>query len=574
MMGQNSGPLLSTVFIDYDNIYQSLKKKSEEAAMRFAKDSSVWLSQIESGQLITSTKKTNPHQERQLILNRCYGNPVPRRNSSDNSTDMSSFPFVRHLFLRAGLEVIDCPPLTSQLKNSAEIRIVMDINDVINHQTRFDEFIILSGDADFTPILYRLRAHARRTIVYVNELTAAPYSAIADGEIREVSLINSLLEVRDNPSDQFETDPLFPEVVELSNDEKLRREIVSSVVNMLQNAGQPIPVDVLADRVSRDFGPERTQGSGWAGMGSFIALLAKELPSSFRISNQSPYYVYDANQAVPTPSTYRTLDETNPKKLGSKESPSPSRQTIHSPTPRVDKGFSSAKENFTPIQKSTTQRVPINSSVTPSAIASSPNAGSQIGFQTTPAKPSASKESSVTTQQSIARIHNACQVPPLSPPEYRALFDAMAQEILTNGLTGAQTLSNIIQRTAELGIKVRREDVRFVLEVVSEADPWFEQGATADIFSSRFRNYVIARCRNQDLQLAAGELDLIDTWFGVSSAAPQLATGAPQKEITSGATFNYPTQPNPASFKSGLSGTFYPNQDQDLPLMIRNRSRS
>ncbi len=63
---------------------------------------------------------------------------------------------------------------------------VMDVRDVLNHDTRFDEFILLSGDADFTPVLHRLRAHARRTVVFANDHTAAPYTAIADGEVREV----------------------------------------------------------------------------------------------------------------------------------------------------------------------------------------------------------------------------------------------------------------------------------------------------------------------------------------------------------------------------------------------------
>src|SRR3546814_3626274 len=55
---------------------------------------------------------------------------------------------------------------------------------------------------------------------------------------------------------------------------------------------------------------------------------------------------------------------------------------------------------------------------------------------------------------------------------------------------------------------------RFVLEVVSEADPWFEQGASADVFAARFRNFVVARCRGQGLKLSANEFDLIDAWFG------------------------------------------------------------
>ena len=49
MKRQPGGPCLSAVFVDYDNIYLSLKRKSEEAAKRFAKDASVWIREIESG---------------------------------------------------------------------------------------------------------------------------------------------------------------------------------------------------------------------------------------------------------------------------------------------------------------------------------------------------------------------------------------------------------------------------------------------------------------------------------------------------------------------------------------------
>ena len=126
-------------------------------------------------------------------MNRCYGNPVPRRNTADNSTDMASFAFVRHHFLRSGFEIIDCPPLTAQLKNSSDIRMVMDIRDYLDHKTNFDEFIILSSDADFTPVLHRLRSHAKRTVIFANDNTVAPYTALSDGEVRESDLIAHLL---------------------------------------------------------------------------------------------------------------------------------------------------------------------------------------------------------------------------------------------------------------------------------------------------------------------------------------------------------------------------------------------
>ncbi len=142
-------------------------------------------------------------------------------------------------------------------------------------------------------------------------------------------------------------------------------------------------------------------------------------------------------------------------------------------------------------------------------------------------------------QQSIARIHEACQAPALAPQEYRVLFEIIAKEISDNDLTGVQTLANIVEKAREHGIEMRRDDVRFVLEVVSEADPWFEQGASADVFAARFRNFVVARCRGQGLKLSANEFELIDAWFGAGHApgrlgnsatarlAPPAATGAP-----------------------------------------------
>lgn len=102
----------------------------------------------------------------------------------------------------------------------------------------------------------------------------------------------------------------------------------------------------------------------------------------------------------------------------------------------------------------------------------------------------------------------------------------MSQEISTNGLQGAQTLVNITQRAREFGLDVKRDDLRFIYDVVSESDPWFEQGTSAGLFASRFRNFVVARCRSQGLSLSADELDLIEAWF----SAPQPQQQQPQQQ--------------------------------------------
>ncbi len=452
MQRVSAGPCLSAVFVDYDNIYLALKRKNEEAARRFAKETSSWLKQIESGALITSTNGTIDCMERRLVLCRCYGNPVPRRNSRDNTTDMTSFPFVRPHFLRAGFEVVDCPPLTAQLKNSSDIRMVMDIRDLLEHETFFEEFIILSGDADFTPILHRLRAHARQIVVYANDYTATPYTAICNGEIQEESLISLLLR------GQIESAPEIEQVKMIDHSSGTRGEILDEVLSAIQSSDKPVPIAYLADRAQRALGQEKTAGTNWAGFGTFRTFLIENLPKNFGLTDNPPYYAFDPSRHV--------LDG---EAAGSREP--------QASPPRF------AQE----------------------ADASPPPQGQ--------ARPEAAPGQRLNLQDSIARIHEASQAPPLAPAEYRLLFEVMAMELNENGLSGGQTIRNIAARAAEGGLEAKQDDIQFILDVVSEADPWFEQGASPALFAGRFRNYVLSQCRKLGLQLSSDEIDLIDAWF-------------------------------------------------------------
>ena len=309
MKREAGGPCLSAVFVDYDNIYLSLKRKSEEAAKRFAKDAAAWLREIENGRLITPTNAQFGAAPRRIVMNRCYGNPVPRRNQHDNSTDMNSFPFVRHHFLRAGFEVIDCPPLTAQLKNSADIRMVMDIRDLLMHDTYFDEFIILSGDADFTPVLIRLRAHARRTVIFANDFTAAPYTAISDGEMREANLIELIL-AGELPAETAPTAAVRAPAKDRI--EEARREILAEVVAGVRASAAPVPLEALADRALRALGHEKTIATGWAGAGSFRELLRRSLPEGIRLTDEPPYLAFDAKRHIEAPIERQALEAHEP----------------------------------------------------------------------------------------------------------------------------------------------------------------------------------------------------------------------------------------------------------------------
>ena len=47
--------------------------------------------------------------------------------------------------------------MTSEGKTSTDIHMVLDIVDLLQHQVHYDEFIVFSADADFTPVLRKLR---------------------------------------------------------------------------------------------------------------------------------------------------------------------------------------------------------------------------------------------------------------------------------------------------------------------------------------------------------------------------------------------------------------------------------
>jgi hypothetical protein len=536
MKREAGGPCLSAVFVDYDNIYLSLKRKSDEAAKRFAKEAGRWLREIENGGLITPTNAPFSPAPRRIVMNRCYGNPVPRRNPHDNSTDMSSFPFVRHHFLRSGFEVIDCPPLTAQLKNSADIRMVMDIRDLLLHDTYFDEFIILSGDADFTPVLIRLRAHARRTVVFANDFTAAPYTAICDGEVRETALIELLLAGEIGEGTREETAAVKGKI------EEARREILAEVIAGVRASASPVPLEALADRALRALGHERTIATGWAGAGSFRELLRRGLPDEIKLTGDPPYLAFDPKRHQPEDRPLRKAAEPG---NASAEPGSPT--LLHAAVQQPDangpegvapQGIAGGQAGRAPSQAEAptaaaaghadveagpaARRSPAQARAEVVRADASPAAQPARISALPPAVQPQRLDPPNPVQQAIARIHEACQAPPLAPQEYRVLFEIMAREINEHDLLGVETLSKITQQAHERGIELSRDDVRFVLEVVSEADPWFEQGASSDLFASRFRTFVVARCRGQGLNLSADELHLIDAWF--------LSTGGAQRQ--------------------------------------------
>ena len=155
----------AALFLDFDNVFSTLHDAAgAEVAFAFAEQPARWLEWLSEG-------------GRRFLLRRCYLNPAGYKDNPDGArTYHSAF---RWAFQAAGFEVVDCPNLT-RLKNAADIRIVLDTMDALAAATRYDEFTLLATDADFVPLLLRLRAADRRTRLLAHPRTGPIVRAVAD----------------------------------------------------------------------------------------------------------------------------------------------------------------------------------------------------------------------------------------------------------------------------------------------------------------------------------------------------------------------------------------------------------
>lgn len=175
----------SALFVDFDNVYLTLHGADPRCAEVFATDPTGWVHWLERGMTPAAADAPQPIARR-VLMRRCYLNPM-------------SFRRYRADFIRAGFRVLDCPSLTRSGKSSTDIHMVMDIVDALQHPTPFDEFVIFSSDADFTPVLQRLREHDRRTVILAVGAAAAAYKASSDVVIDEVAFVEQALGLSPGP---------------------------------------------------------------------------------------------------------------------------------------------------------------------------------------------------------------------------------------------------------------------------------------------------------------------------------------------------------------------------------------
>ncbi|WP_169791152.1 NYN domain-containing protein [Rubellimicrobium mesophilum] len=228
----------SALFVDFDNVLLGLQPTSKVGAQRFATSPETWLPWFEAAGHVDDEAR----DERRILLRRVYMNP-------------DRFGTYRKYFTYCGLETIDCPSLTGMGKNSADIRMVLDIVDALDHPTRFDEFIILSADADFTPVLQKLRAHDRETAVLSTPLTARPLKSAA--------------------TYAFEVDDFLENALGVSTDTKFDE---TSVAKVLPLPLAPPPPNSVPLRRAAEILEAHVRKQGWTPTSEVARILLAEQP--------------------------------------------------------------------------------------------------------------------------------------------------------------------------------------------------------------------------------------------------------------------------------------------------------
>ena len=165
----------SALFVDFDNVFIELNKIDRNLAARFARNPVGWVRHLEHHHLPEGAT------HRRVLVRRCYLNP-------------DAFGQFRSSFVAAAFETVDCPPLTFNNKTSADMHIALDMVDALHGMTHFDEFVVMSADADFVPVLMRLRRHDRRTAILASGNAATAYASAADIVITQDAFLDFVAE--------------------------------------------------------------------------------------------------------------------------------------------------------------------------------------------------------------------------------------------------------------------------------------------------------------------------------------------------------------------------------------------
>ncbi|ADP81003.1 NYN domain-containing protein [Pseudofrankia inefficax] len=514
----------SALFVDFENIHMGLQRLDAAAANRFAVNPQCWLSWLET---LAYPALGATDFRRDLLIRYCYLNPV-------------SSARYRAYFTRAGFHVVDCPPLTAAGKNSADIHIVIDVLDILGHPTRFDEVILLSADADYTPVMLRLRAHDRRTVIITSGPSARAFRAACDHVVGEDAFIDDALTLEPRVTHQAGNGAHLAGAPALGQAGGAATADLSLDGTDTARASEPVACGELSpDGVASRSGrltelPARSLSDDPA---TNDALPLRRAAAGAPTSPEPPDSTAPAAMAAPGNAV---APATGPGPAVAPPFPAPpstqDNRLRHAIAEQVRELVTVSERPITLASAAQLVRAQLGPEITEGwagtgsfkkllalvdlpgiAISAAPEylydparhtlpAGSQPGGagQGDPAAPHA---------ELIARISQVTDIPRLSSHEFGALFEELAAEVTAHGFNRTGTSRAVRDRCLERGEHIGRGAVNFVLNGLLYAGRPPQPGDDAQALASSFADNAVLLCQNARMELSGDEVSHLHAWI-------------------------------------------------------------
>jgi hypothetical protein len=512
--------LKSALFVDFDNIYLGLEELNPAASERFATDPARWLSWIEQGMRSEEDDPPKPVLERAILVRKCYLNP-----------DM--FHRFRPFFMRAAFSVVDCPPLTHRGKTSSDIHMVMDILDALEHPTHFDEFIILSGDADFTPVVVRLRTHDRRsTVIAVGPATVA-YKAAAETVVDQEAFLRLALGITGDLVSAEPIDRAIPGMCTVSS------EVLNAIADKFYEAasthGETLATEL--PRILKTF-PEFTPDSNWLGFYSLRALTQEVVSrrEDLHLEEGNPWRIAVTYSKALEEGAEVFLDSQAVEGYAEDERISCAQilQVVQKVVAESDEPVVLAKVAHEVIKAlgpeiaqtqwagaGTFKHLLLQQETPGFTFTSSPAPGYVFDPQRHAAP------AIVDDQQDFAGypqvfgdfIHRLCQftgIPTLTPLQYRVVFDAISTYVREHPFVLSTTSKVVREMCIECGESIDPRYISFILRGIAHAGHALGSNPELDTsthLATQFRNYVLGLTQHVEIELTGDERRMLNEWF-------------------------------------------------------------
>ena len=482
----------SALFVDFDNIFSGLRRLDPAAADHFATQPQAWM------RWIAESLEPPPHAPagaRRVLVRRCYLNP-------------QVYQRFRPAFNRAGFEIIDCPAMTSGGKTSTDIHMVLDIVDLLQHQVHYDEFIVLSADADFTPVLRKLRRWDRRTTVLAIGFPSAAYQASADLLIDQDAFVREGLG-REEP----ETPPATP-APPVPPRAAVIQMVTQFITRSVADAAKPVALPWLASKAPAEVAG--LDAATWAGLGSF-----RKVVDSLRLAplivDWESGVVFDPARhapashaaAAPLPdekTILAAITQLVRAEVAKTKAPMPCGRLAQV----IIDQYGSAASDW--CGRGTFRKLLEALPLAPLVI----DWTSSGGYVLNPLRQgntAADWGSDGDLRPLLEQIHTATGMPLLPPPAFQALLAQIAADTIEHPFSLTETGKRVRDRCRDAGLPVNRSTVSFVLKGILLGGHVFGEHANdAHTLGLRFMGSILSLCQTEQLALDDAQTAQLREW--------------------------------------------------------------